>query len=228
MIAAVVVAIVSYGYLTEPAFAWAGAMGATGTAQVVIGGAIAGGIAGAASGFVSTGTLQGALNGGLSGAVFGGLGGYFNANTVAAGNQVFLHAAAGGIMAEVQGGNFGHGFITAGVMKGVSFANSVSSGAEFGEIAAKTVIQSMVGGTVSKLTGGKFANGATTAAIQYVVNAASSAIQAQGGHSIKSRKLAARRVIVGGRSVTKEMKLGKPSWVGLPAGSLVDMALKNL
>ncbi|NRD72028.1 VCBS repeat-containing protein [Shewanella sp. VB17] len=227
VIAAVVVAIVSYGYLTEPAFAWAGAMGATGTAQVVIGGAIAGGIAGAASGFVSTGTLQGALNGGLSGAVFGGLGGYFNANTVAAGNQVFLHAAAGGIMAEVQGGNFGHGFITAGVMKGVSFANSVSSGAEFGEIAAKTVIQSMVGGTVSKLTGGKFANGATTAAIQYVVNAASSAIQAQGGHSIKSRKLAARRVIVGGRSVTKEMKLGKPSWVGLPAGSLVDMALKK-
>lgn len=79
-------------------------------------------------------------------------------------------------MAELQGGNFGNGFLTAGVMKALSFANSVQAGAEMGEIIGKSMAQAAVGGTLSKVTGGKFANGAITAAIQYVVNHASSVI----------------------------------------------------
>ena len=124
---------------------------------------------------MDSGSLRGALNGALSGAAFGAVGGSFKAYGVeSVGAQMGAHAVVGGIISDLQGGKFGHGFFTAGVMKGfgkINFGNM--------NIYGRTVIQAMVGGTVSKLTGGKFANGAVTAAIQFVVNEKSGWIQKQ-------------------------------------------------
>ena len=59
----------------------------------------------------------------------------------------------------------GHGFFTAGIMKGFGKINLGDM-----NVVGRTIIQAMVGGTVSRVTGGKFANGAITSAIQFVVN----------------------------------------------------------
>ena len=141
------------------------------------GGVLAGAISGFVGGAIATGSLKGGLQGALSGGVFGGLGAYFNANSVSSVNQTLAHASAGGVMSELQGGNFGHGFLTAGVMKAVSFGNTAASSAGMKELVGKTFIQAAVGGTLSRVTGGKFANGAITAAIQYTVNAQSNNIR---------------------------------------------------
>lgn len=86
-----------------------------------------------------------------------------------AAKMVGLHAVTGGIVAELQGGKFGHGFFSAGIVKTVTPTILSLPNAEI-----KTVASMIVGGTVSELTGGKFANGAQTAAFQYLYNAASS------------------------------------------------------
>jgi hypothetical protein len=170
VIVAAVVTVVTYGAATGWAAGWLAGTAFAGS-QVAIG-AIAGGIAGFAGGAVSSGSLKGALRGAFSGAVFGWLGGYFKAAKVGDFTQLGAHALAGGIMSDLQGGNFGHGFLTAGVMKGFGKIN-------FGDtnVIGRTVLQAMVGGTVSRITGGKFANGAITAAIQFTVNEKSGAIR---------------------------------------------------
>ena len=173
LIVGAVVAIVTYGAASGWVATWGatwGSVSATGAASLTwAGGAAAGAISGFAAGAVSTGSLRGALNGALSGAVFGGIGasGWSDGATWAS------HALAGGVLSDLQGGNFGHGFITAGVMKGFGKINNT------GDIYARTILQAMVGGTVSRITGGKFANGAVTAAIQFVVNEKSGWIRKQ-------------------------------------------------
>lgn len=78
----------------------------------------------------------------------------------------------------MSGGKFGHGFISAGVTKGVG-GTFLPGGSNLssGEIASGTAISAVIGGTVSSLTGGKFANGAQTGAFQYLFNQASVAIK---------------------------------------------------
>ena len=84
--------------------------------------------------------------------------------------QSILHGVAGGTIAHVQGGKFGHGFLSAGVSKAATpgimdtFNHSVSQG----------IAVAIVGGTVSEVTGGKFANGAVTAAMAFAFNHLSS------------------------------------------------------
>ena len=75
--------------------------------------------------------------------------------------KVLVSAFAGGITADVQGGNFGDGFVAAGVMAVVM--------PQLGYIDndfVRTVVGAIVGGTVSDATGGNFANGAISGAIQ--------------------------------------------------------------
>ena len=65
----------------------------------------------------------------------------------------------------LQGGKFGHGFISAGVVEAVSptvmkIPNSY----------AKVAVSALVGGSVSAATGGKFGNGAITGAFQMAFN----------------------------------------------------------
>ncbi|MBQ4880622.1 hypothetical protein J8M21_25825 [Pseudoalteromonas luteoviolacea] len=85
--------------------------------------------------------------------------------------QIAAHASVGGISSVANGGQFGHGFISAGITKGAGGAFLPGgSGLEFHQIAKGTIISAVIGGTVSEITGGKFANGARTGAMQYVLN----------------------------------------------------------
>jgi RHS repeat-associated protein len=146
-IAAIAASYVTFGLATG---AWTFAAASNLGAAALIGGGAA---AGFVSGAISTGSLRGALQGAFSGALFGAIGG--------AGLGKFgafvASGVAGGVMSDLQGGKFGHGFISAGV-------GAVAGGA-FGKAPMARIIGSaVVGGTLSKITGGKFANGALTAA----------------------------------------------------------------
>lgn len=105
----------------------------------------------------------------VTASVFYGIGQAFN-NSSAFWTQnsvqhIAAHAIAGGIIADLQGGNFGHGFFAAGITKGFQASGKMSNDFTLG------LIQSaVVGGTASKISGGKFANGAMTAAFQYLFN----------------------------------------------------------
>ena len=92
--------------------------------------------------------------------------------------KVLAHAAVGGVTASLQGGEFGHGFISAGFSKGAM----TLAGFNYGDITTKSVVErtitaAMIGGTASKVSGGKFANGAITAAFAQLLNAERSAAQ---------------------------------------------------
>ncbi|MFN4290100.1 MAG: FG-GAP-like repeat-containing protein [Permianibacter sp.] len=120
-------------------------------------------IVGAVSGAIATGTVRGAFNGALSGAVFAYIGVTAQANGWGNGAYLAAHAMAGGVLAELQGGKFGHGFIAAGLTKASSIG--VNS-----NIVVETIVAAVVSGTVTEMTGGKFANGALTGAFQYLLN----------------------------------------------------------
>jgi len=95
------------------------------------------------------------LTGSLRGAVIGAVASYITPGGGSWG-AILTSAAIGGVSAKLQGGKFGHGFITAGV------GGSMGSGVGKGWV--KVLSAAVVGGTISKLTGGKFANGAFSAA----------------------------------------------------------------
>lgn len=153
-IAAIAASYVTFGLATG---AWTFAAASNlGAAALTGGGAAAGFVSGA----ISTGSLRGALQGAFSGALFGAIGG--------AGLGKFgafaASGIAGGVMSDLQGGKFGHGFISEGL-------GAVAGGA-FGKAPMARIIGSaVVGGTLSKITGGKFANGAMTAAFAAALRA---------------------------------------------------------
>jgi len=139
-------------------------------------------ITGMVSGAVQSGTLKGALMGGFSAGMFNGIGAKFetiakgevgalggggalNATGVAA--KIGAHAVAGGVMSVLQGGKFGHGFISAGVVEAIGPKALAMAGKNE---AAQIVAAAVVGGTASRLAGGKFANGAVTGAFQWAFN----------------------------------------------------------
>ena len=159
IVAAVVISVVTYGAATGWATAWLAGTALAGNAVAI--GMIAGGIAGFVGGAISTGSFKGAVQGAFTGAVFGGIGGYFGGEVSV--GSVAASGLAGGVLAYVQGGKFGHGFLTAGVM--------ASLGPQIGRIRndiARSTVGAIVGGTLSKLTGGKFANGAISGAAQAI------------------------------------------------------------
>jgi RHS repeat-associated protein len=173
-------AVVTY-FTAGAAAGWAAGWGFTGAAA----GAVTGAIAGAAGGFVATGSLKGALTGAFSGAVFGAIGASFNGE---AGSGFFAeggighigsHALSGGIMSDLQGGKFGHGFFSAGLTKGLNVNGMIES---FGTAydAARIAVAAIIGGTVSKITGGKFGNGAVSSAMGQMFNGNS---QIKGGRN---------------------------------------------
>ncbi len=84
------------------------------------------------------------------------------------------HAITGGVVAELQGGKFGHGFMSAGLTKALSPSFSDISGVTIDNIdIGEVVMAATLGGSISSLTGGKFANGAVTAAFANILNAQS-------------------------------------------------------
>jgi len=141
-------------------------------------------IQGATVGAVGTGSSSGAAWGAVSGLTFHQIGslklgpevGTPFAKVVTDGGywaKVSLHAATGGALNELQGGDFGHGFVTAGVSAGVSpLIDTIGDGRASGR-PARIVVQALVGGAVSKGIGGDFGAGALLAAIGRVMNAES-------------------------------------------------------
>jgi len=142
---------------------------------------------GAASGYVMTGSFKGALTGAFSAAAFYGIGSYFQgameANKLREGLEVLenglttaqfagkiaTHAIAGGVMSDLSGGKFGHGFFAAGVTQAAGLKiDGIDSASKFSP--ARIVTAAVLGGTVSKISGGKFANGAFTAAFSRAFN----------------------------------------------------------
>jgi len=86
--------------------------------------------------------------------------------------QISAHAIAGGVFAELQGGKFGHGFVSAGFTKGaMGGAGFDYSNGDATAVAGRTAIAAVIGGTASEISGGKFANGARTAAFAHLFNA---------------------------------------------------------
>ena len=82
--------------------------------------------------------------------------------------RVMLHGAVGGVMVELQGGKFGHGFAAAGLGKAITLgAAGITDSLEMQFVAAV-----VAGGTASEVTGGKFMNGAATAAFGFLFNQA--------------------------------------------------------
>jgi hypothetical protein len=119
---------------------------------------------GAAAGVVQTGTVKGALSGAVTGLAFFGVGQWatsIGANTF---QRALMHGMTGGVLSELQGGNFGHGFVIAGVGKYLS-ATMIT-----GNPAADGVLAVLIGGGLSEATGGDFASGAVTAAMQFAFN----------------------------------------------------------
>ncbi|RZM74390.1 hypothetical protein C3B51_19725 [Pseudoalteromonas rubra] len=129
----------------------------------------------AKSTFVATGSLNGALKAGAIAAAsayafsqigdaFGAESGFWQNGGAA---HVGAHALTGGIVSELQGGKFGHGFFSAGLTKGAQIAGLVS----MDNVVIGTAQSMVISGTISQLTGGKFANAAVTGAFQYLYNA---------------------------------------------------------
>ena len=136
------------------------------------------------TGGIATGSLRGALFGGISAAAFVAIGSQFTAQSgfLQAGGvgHILTHGVAGGILAELQGGQFGHGFLAAGLTKAVMGRFSYHDGSA-PAVLSRTAIAATVGGTVSRITGGKFANGAVTAAMAHLFNAENSARNIRNG-----------------------------------------------
>lgn len=85
-------------------------------------------------------------------------------------NKVLSHGVAGGVMSRLQGGKFGHGFLSAGVAELTAPMIDGIGGGAVKAAPARVAAAALVGGTVSELTGGKFGNGAMQAAFSRAFN----------------------------------------------------------
>jgi hypothetical protein len=95
--------------------------------------------------------------------------------------KIAAHAAVGGVTSVLNGGKFGHGFASAGVVEAFSPAlmRLEGSGAAIEVLAA-----AVVGGTASVASGGKFANGAMHGAAMWAFNELSMSLRRQGYHDL--------------------------------------------
>jgi RHS repeat-associated protein len=125
-------------------------------------------IQGFLSGVIGTGTLRGGIQGAFSAALFFGVGKLSTSLGMAEASvgRALMHGMAGGVLSVMQGGKFGHGFVSAGLSK------AVMARIDTGTMIADGMLAALAGGAISKLTGGKFANGAATAAMQFAFNQA--------------------------------------------------------
>lgn len=133
------------------------------------------------SGAVATKSWQGAIMGAFTAAIGQGLSG-------AGGFEGWIvKTFSGGVMGSLQGGNFGHAFVSAGLTAG--FAPLVG---RISNDAARIAVNALVGGTISEATGGKFANGAITGAIQAAMAGGTrregAALEGEGSSAPLSRK----------------------------------------
>ncbi len=145
------------GYYYSPT-----SLGAAGAASAAASGqaAVATIAASYTSGFIASGNLKSAVLGALTAGADYGIGSAFpDADTI--GYNVSAHALAGGVLNELSGGNFGHGFVSAGLGAAIDpHIQEVVGHNPF----VDGVAASIVGGRSSRATSGKFANGALSGA----------------------------------------------------------------
>ena len=157
------------------------------------------GAAGFADALVSGASFKDALR---SGVLAGATAGAFVAIGPAAQGGFWTNAvhtlkfgSVGGISSVLQGGKFGHGFLSAGFSGALSGRlTSVLSGA-MNEQTASVIAQMVVGGTMSEVAGGKFANGAAYAAFSMVVEGVTATFE--GEHPGSSSPSAVEEVEIG-------------------------------
>ena len=119
--------------------------------------------AAASAAVVGVVAVGGAIGGGIAGGSQGALMGAFTSVLgMAGGGNILASAFVGGVISGLQGGNFGSGFLSAGVLALAVPGINANIDGRVGQVIAKALL----GGTVSSLTGGKFANGAAMAAMQ--------------------------------------------------------------
>jgi len=152
-IVAIAVAVV----LGHPEFALAVALKSAAAAAI---------IAGAAAGAIASGSLKGAVTGAISGGLFYGIGPLVEGMKLASDTAWMvggaLRAVAGGAISVMQGGEFGSGFLAAGLM------GFIGPKIQSWNLAAKVVAGAVIGGIGSRISGGKFENGAITGAFTYL------------------------------------------------------------
>jgi RHS repeat-associated protein len=157
-----------------PGVAWVAELGTVG----------AGALTGFVSGAVATGSLKGALIGAFTGGMFGEL------HNMAAGiGKVAAHGAVGGIGSTLNGGKFGHGFISAGFTQAAGSVKGlfVEGAKAIGDRISNAITAAIIGGTSSVISGGKFASGAITGAFSRLLNddAYTSRRKKQAGYDLK-------------------------------------------
>ncbi len=118
--------------------------------------------AGFVGGYAQTGTLHGAVKGAAIAAFTAGVG--EGSSGLDIGGKMVVQGLAGGLVAEVQGGEFGSGFLA-----GAASAAGGEIGTT-GDQLGDAMVAGMVGGTVSEMSGGSFANGAVTAAFSSLMS----------------------------------------------------------
>ncbi|MDC8011242.1 RHS repeat-associated core domain-containing protein [Tahibacter soli] len=163
--AAIVISIFLPGALTSSA------IGMTTTQAAIVTGAVAGA--------VQSGNARGAALGALTAAAFVGVDRAINVDVSKAAfktpatqmrfaARALANGAVGGVLSSVQGGRFGHGFISAGLGDYLGPVNPQQTDMS----PAQMLGSAMAGGTLSAVSGGDFANGAMTAAFKGIVRSA--------------------------------------------------------
>ena len=131
------------------------------------------------SAYAQTGSFRAALRAGafagVSAAAFNAVGaGPFGYSAGDGFGQLLLNSAAsglvGGVLEELQGGRFGHGFLSSGASALAKPAIHAAIGTEASGLPYRVAARAAVGGTLSAATGGKFLNGAVTAAFSQLYN----------------------------------------------------------
>ena len=104
---------------------------------------------------------------------------------LATAGHVATVATVGGITTALQGGKFGHGFLSAGLGSAAPALPGLRQVAATG-LGGRALVSAVTAGTVSEITGGKFANGAVTAAFLSLVSSAAQKIKFKhgAGHNV--------------------------------------------
>jgi len=161
-------AVVTYATAGTASGLFAGAGTSLTTGQAAIVGAISGAAGGFTTGILATGSVSGAFRNAAFGALGGGAFGAIGASGYQYGTKILAHAITGGVLSELQGGKFGHGFLSAGATKALNVNRIV--GIDPGKDLERIFVAALIGGSVSEITGGKFANGAFSASLGQALN----------------------------------------------------------
>ena len=118
------------------------------------------------------GSFGDALLAGLTSAALTYFGGKFFVDGALSGLEAFKLGVIGGIGATLQGGKFGHGFVSAGAGAyiGSKIGGFVKGAGNAIRNTGTFIARVTLGGALSKVTGGKFANGAGYAAFSAAVS----------------------------------------------------------